>query len=195
MNQGKLDVVKQEMARVNIDISGINELKLTGMVKFNSDDHYIYYWVQKSLRRNGVVLTANKRVWNAVLECNLLNDRMILVSFQDKQFNIIVNQVYAPTTNAKETEVERFCEDLQDLLELTPKKDILFNKGGGIQSKKPRDSWSNRQVLPWSIKWSRAKANRVLSRECTDHSKCPLQTTQETNLHMDITRWLIPKSD
>ena len=77
---------------------------------------------------------------------------MILVSFQDKQFNIIVNQVYAPTTNAKETEVERFCEDLQDLLELTPKKDILFNKGGGIQSKKPRDSWSNRQVLPWSIK-------------------------------------------
>ena len=126
MNQGKLEVIKQEMTRVNIDILGIGELKWTGMGKFNSDDNYTYYCGQDSLRRNAVALILNKRVQNAVLGCNLKNSRMISVHFQDKPFNITVIQVYATTANAEEAEVERFCEDLQDLLELTPKKDVLF---------------------------------------------------------------------
>ena len=126
MNQSKLEVVKQEMARVNINILGISELKWTGMGEFNSDDHYIYYCGQESLRRNGVAIMVNKRVQNAVLGCNLKNDRMISVRFQGKPLNITVIQVYAPTSNTEETEVEQFYEDLQDLLELTPKKDVLF---------------------------------------------------------------------
>ena len=126
MNQGKLDMVKQEMIRVNINILGISELKWTGKDQFNSEDHYIYYCGQEFLIRNGVVLIVNKRVWKAVLGCNLKNDRMISVSFQGKPFNFTVIQVYAPTTNAKEAKVEQFYEDLQHLLELTPKKDVLF---------------------------------------------------------------------
>ena len=122
MNQGKLEVVKQEMARVNVDILGIDELKWTGMGEFNSDDHYIYYCGQESLRRNGVAIIVNKRVQNAVLVCNLKNDRMISVHFQGKPFNITVTQVYALTSNAEEDVVEWFYEDLQHLLELTPKK-------------------------------------------------------------------------
>ena len=122
MNQGKLEVVKQEMARVNIDILGINELRRTRMGEFNSDDHYIYYCGQEYLRRNGVAITVNKRVRNAVLGCNLKNDRIISVHFQGKPFNITIIQLYAPTSNAEEAEVEQFYEDLQDLLELTPKK-------------------------------------------------------------------------
>jgi len=97
-----LEVVKQEMAKVNVDILGINELKWTGMGEFNSDDHYIYYCGQQSLRRNGVAIMVNKRVRNAVLGCNFKNDRMISVCFQGKQFNITVNQVYAPTSNTEE---------------------------------------------------------------------------------------------
>ena len=105
MNQGKLKVVKQEMASVNVDILGISELKWTGMAEFNSDDHYIYYYGQESLRRNGVAIMVNKKVWNAVRGCNLKNDRMISVRLQSKPFNITVIQVYAPTSNAEETEV------------------------------------------------------------------------------------------
>ena len=101
-------------------------LKWTGMGEFNSDDHYIYYCGQESLRRNGVAIMVNKRVQNVVLGCNLKNDRMIFVRFQGKPFNITVIQVYAPTSNTEEAEIERFYEDLQDLLELTPKKDVLF---------------------------------------------------------------------
>ena len=112
MNQGKLEVVKQEMARVNIDILGIRELIWTGMGEFNSDDHYIYYCGQESLRRNGVALIVNKRVRNAVLGCNLKNDRMISIRFKGKPFSITVIQVYAPTINPKEAEAERFHEDL-----------------------------------------------------------------------------------
>ena len=126
MNQGKLKVVKQAITRLNIDILGISELKRTGMGEFNSDDHYIYYCRQESLRRNGVAIIVNKRVQNAVLECNLKNDTMISVCFQGKPFNITVIQVYASTSNAEEAEVERLYEDLQDLIELTPKKDVLF---------------------------------------------------------------------
>ena len=126
MNQGRLEVVKQEVARVNVDILGISKLKWTGMGEFNSDDHYIYYCRQESLRRNGVAIIVSERVRNAVLGCNLKNDRMISVRFQGKPFSIMVIQIYVPTSNTKEAEVERFCEDLQDLLELTPKKDVLF---------------------------------------------------------------------
>ena len=110
ISQGKLEVVKQEMARVNVDTLGIIELKWTGMGEFNSDDHYIYYCGQESLRRNGVAIMVNKRVQNAVLGCNLKNDRMISVRFQGKSFNITAIQVYAPTSNAEEAEVERFYE-------------------------------------------------------------------------------------
>jgi len=126
MNQGKLEVVKQEMARVNVNILGISELKWTGMGEFKLDDHCIYYCGQESLRRNGVTIIVNKRVQNAELGCNLKNERRISVHFQGKPFNTTIIQVYAPTSNAEEAEVERFDEDLQDLLELTPKKDVLF---------------------------------------------------------------------
>ena len=112
MNQGKLEVVKQEMARMNVNILGISQLKWTGMGEFNSDDHYIYYCEQESLRRNGEAIMVNKRVHNAVLGCNLKNDRMISVCFQGKPFNITVIQVYAPASNAEEAEVEQFYEDL-----------------------------------------------------------------------------------
>ena len=114
------------MARVNVDIVGISKLKWTGMGEFNSDDHYIYYWGQESLRRNGVAIMVNKRVWNAVIGCNLKNDRMNSVRFQGKPFNITVIQVYVPTSNVKEADTEQFYEDLWGLLELTPKKDVLF---------------------------------------------------------------------
>ena len=105
MNQGKLEVVKQEMARVNVNILGISKLKWTGMGKFNSDDHYIYYCGQESPRRNGVAIMVNRRVRNAVLGCSLKKDRMISVHFQGKPFNIIVIHVYAPSSNAEEAEV------------------------------------------------------------------------------------------
>ena len=126
MNQCKLEVVKQEMARVDVDILVISELKWSGMSEFNSDDDYMYYCGQESLRRNGVAIMVNKRVQNAVVGCNLKNDRMISVHFQGKPFNITVILVYAPTSNTDEAEVEWFYVDLQDLLELTPKKDVLF---------------------------------------------------------------------
>ena len=126
MNQGKLEVVQQEMARVNVNILGISELRWIAMGEFNSDDHYIYYCGQESLRRNGVAIRVNRRVWNAVLGCNLKSNRMISVHFQGKSFNIIVIQVYATTSNTEEAQVEWFYEDLQELLELTPKKDVHF---------------------------------------------------------------------
>ena len=138
----------------------------------------------------------NNRVWNAGLGCNLKNDRMISVHFQGKPFNITVIQVYAPSRNTEEAEVERFYEDLQDLLELTPKKRCPFhNKGLECKSRKSRNIWGNRKIWPWNTEWSRAKANRVLPRKHTCHSKHPLPTTQEKTLHMDITRWSTPKSD
>ena len=112
MNQGKLEVVKQEMASVNIDIVGISKIRWTGMGEFNSDDHHIYHSGQESLRRNGVAIIVNKRVRNAVLGCNLKNNRMISVRFQGKPFNITLIQVYTSNSNAQEAEVEWFYEDL-----------------------------------------------------------------------------------
>ena len=129
MNQGKLEVIKQEMARVNVDILGISELKWTGTGDFNSDNHYIYYCEQESLRRNGVAIMVNKRVQNAVIGCNLKNDRMNSDRFKSKPLNIMVIQAYAPNGNTKEAQVEWFYEELQDLLELTPKKDVIFTIG------------------------------------------------------------------
>ena len=118
-------MVKQGMATVNIDILGISELKWTGVVEFNSNDDYIYYCLQESLRRNGVALIVNKRVQNAVLGCNVKNNRMISVHFQGKPLNITVIQIYAPNSDAEEDEVHWFYEDLHKLLELTPKNDAL----------------------------------------------------------------------
>ena len=122
------------------------------MGEFNSDDHYIYYCGQESLRRNGVAIMVNKRVQNEILGCNLKNDRMISVRFQGKPFNITVIQVYAPTNNAEEAEVERFYEDLQDLLELTPpqKRCPFHYRGLECKSRKSRNTWSNRQSWPWN---------------------------------------------
>ena len=126
INQGKLEVVKQEIARVNTDILGISEIKWTRMGKFHSDDHYINYCVQESLRRNGAALIVKKTVWNAVPGCSLKNDRMISVHLQGKPFNVTVIQVHAPLNNTEEAEVEWFYEEVQELLELTSPKDVLF---------------------------------------------------------------------
>ena len=138
----------------------------------------------------------NKRFRNAVLGCNLKNDRMISVHFQGKPFNITVIQAYAPTSNTEEAEPEWFYEDLQDLLELTPQKRCPFHyRGLECKGRKSKNTWSNGQIWLCSMEWSRAKANRVLPRERTGHSKHPLPTTQEKTLHMDITRGSTPKSD
>ena len=153
------------MAKVNIDILGISELKWTGMGEFNSDDHYIYYCEQESLKRNGVAIIVNRRVQNAVLGCNLKNDRFCnlkICSFLSKPFNIMVIQVYAPTSNAEEAEVEQFYEDLEDLLELIPKNDVLFIIGDwnakvgsqetpGVRGKFVLEAQNER--LPWWLRW------------------------------------------
>ena len=138
---------------MHVDILGIGELRWTRMGEFNSDDHYVYYCGQESLRRNGVAIMINKRVQNAVLGCNLKNDRMICVRFQGKPFNITVIQVCAPTNNAKEAEVEHLYEDLQDLLELTPKKDVLFIIGDWNAKVGSQETPGvNRQIWPWNTK-------------------------------------------
>ena len=196
MNQGKLEVVKQEMARVNVDILEISELKWTGMGEFNSDDHYIYYCRQESVRRNGVAIMVNKRVQNAGLGCNLKNDRMISVCFQGKPFSITVIQIYAPTSNTEEAKVERFYEDLQDPLELTQPKDVLFIIGDW--NAKAGSQETPRVAGKFGLGMRNEAGQRliiVLPRKCTGHSKHPLPTTQEKTLHMNITRWSTPKSD
>ena len=146
------------MARVNVKILGISELKWTGMGEFNSDDHYINYCGQESIIRNGVSIIVNKRVWNEVLGCSLKNDRMISAHFQGKPFSITVIQVYTPTSSAEEAEVEWFYEDLQDFLEITPKKECPFHhRGLECKSRKSRNTWSNRQIWAWSTEWSRPR--------------------------------------
>ena len=166
------------------------------MGEFKSDDHYIYYCGQEPLRRNGVDIIVNKRVRDAVLGCNLKNDRMISVRFQGKPFNITVIQVYAPTNNAEEAEGEWFYEDLQDLLELTSKKDILFIMGYWKAKVGSQERYGVTGKLGLGIQNEAGqRLIRVLPRKCTGHSKHPLPTTQEKTLHMDITRWSTPKSD
>ena len=165
------------------------------MGEFNSDDHYIYYYGRESLRRHGVAIMVNRRVRNAVLGCNLKNNRMISVCFQGEPFHITVIQVYALTSNAEEAEVEWFYEDLQDLLELTPKNDVLFIIGdwnAKVGSQETPGVAGKFGLGMWNEAGQRL---RVLPRKFTGHSKHPLPTTQEKTLHMDITRWSTPKSD
>ena len=193
MNQGKLEVVKQEMARVNIDILAISELTWTRMGEFHSDDHYIYFCEQESLRRNGVAIIVNKSP-----KCNLKNDRMISVRFQGKPFSIMVIQVYAPTSNAEEAEVEQFYEDLQDLLELTPKKDVLFiigdwNAKVGSQSLLPGvtgkfDLEVQNEAGQRQIEFYQENALVIANTLFQQHKR-------RLTPHMDITRWSTPKSD
>ena len=190
-----MEVVKQEMARVNVNILGISELKWTGMGEFNSDDHYIYYCGRESLRRKGVAIMVNRRVRNAVLVCNFKNDRMISVHLQGKPFNITVIQVYAPTSNAEEAEVEQFYEDLQDLLELTPKKDVLFIIG----------DWNAKvgsQEIPGVTgKFGLGMGNEAgqrLIEFCQENALVIANTLfqqHKERLHIGITRWSTLKSD
>ena len=175
------------MARVNVDISGISDLKWTGMGEFSSDDHYIYYYGQESLRRNGVARLFNKRVQNAVLGCNLKNDRMISVHSQGQPFSITVIQVYIPTTNVEEAEIEQFYEDLQDLLELTPQKDVIFIIGDWNAKIGSQEIPGVTGKFGLGVQNEAGQRLIVLPRQCTVHSKHPLSPTQETTLHMDIT--------
>ena len=180
---------------MNINVLGISELKWTGMDEFNSDDHYIYYCGQEFLRRNGVAIMVNKRVRNAVLGCILKNDRMISVCFQGKPFNITIIQVYASTSNAEEAEVEQFYEDLQDLLELTPKKDVLFIIGD--QNTKVGSQETPGVTGKFGLQM-RNEAGQRLIEFCQENALVIANTLfQQHNrrLHMDITRWSTPKSD
>ena len=155
MNQGKLKVVKQEMASVNIDILGISELKWTGMGEFNSDNHYIYYCGQEFLRRYGVAFIVNERVQNEALGCHLKNNRMISVHFQGKPFNITGIQIYAPNSNAEEAEVEQFYKDHIPFITNIQKRCPFHYRGLECKSRNSRDTWSNRQIWPWNTKRSR----------------------------------------
>ena len=161
---------------MNIDILGTSELKLAGIGEFNSDDHYIYYCGQESLRRNGVALIVNKSP-NAVLGCTLKNKRMISVHFQGKPFSITVVQVCVPTSNAEEAEVEQFYEDLQDLLELTPKIDVLFIIGDWNAKVESQEISGITSKFGLEVQTEAGQSNRVLPRERTGHSKHPLPTT------------------
>ena len=195
MNQGKLEVVKQEMARVNVNILGISELKWIGMGEFNSDDHYIYYCGQEPLRRNGVAIIVNKRVQNAVLGCNLKNNRMISVHFQGKPFNIMVIQAYAPTSNIGEVEVERFYKDLQDVLELTPRKDVLFITGDWNAKVGSQETPGVTGKFGLGVQ---NEAGQRLIEFCQENIlviAITLFQQHKRRLYMDLTRWLIPKSD
>ena len=171
------------MTRVNIDILGISELKWTRMGEFNSDDHYIYYCGQESLRRNGIAITVNKRVWNAdaiskTIEWSLFSSK---ANHSISAIRCWIWMVLWRPTRPSRTNTQEWCPFLYRGLE--------------CKSRTSKDTWSDRQIWPWSTEWSRAKANRFLPRECTGHSKHPLPTTQEKTLHMDITRWATPKSD
>ena len=152
--------------------------KWTGMGEFNSNDYYIYYCGQESVWRNGVAVIVKKRVWNAVPGCNLRNDRMISIHFQGKPFNIMVIQVYPPTSNTEWSWSRTVLwRPIRPSGTNTQKRCLFHHRGLECKSGKSRDTWSNRQIWPWSTKRSRAKANRVLPREHTGHSKHPLATT------------------
>ena len=159
-NQGKLEVVKQEVARVHVNMLGVSKLKWIGMGEFNSDDHYFYYCGQESLRRNGVAIIVNERVQSAVLGCNLKNNRMISVHFQGKTFNITVIQVYTLTSwkSWSSTVLWRLTRPSRTNIQ---KRCPFHFRGLVCKSRKSRYTWSNGQIWPWSIEWCRAKANRV----------------------------------
>ena len=180
---------------MKIDILGIRKLKWTGMGEFNSDDHYVYYCGQESLRRNGVSIIVNKTVQIAVLGCNLKNDRMISVCFQGKSVNITVIQVYALSSKAEEPEVEWYYEDLQDLLELTPPKDVHFIMGdwnAKVGSQETPGVTGKFGLGVWNEAWQR------LIEFCQENTLVIANTLFQQHkriLHMDITRWSTPKSD
>ena len=176
--QGKLEVVKQEKARVNINILGISELKWTGMGEFNSDAHYIYYSGQESLRRNGVAIIVNKRAWNAVLGCNLKKWQNDLCSFPRQTIQYHGDPSLCPTSNVEEAEVEWFYEDLQDLLELTPKKDVRFIIGDWNAKVGSQETPGVTGKFGLGVQNEAEQRLRVLSRKFTGHSKHPLPTTQ-----------------
>ena len=162
MNQGKLEVVKQEMARGNVDILGISKLQWTGMGEFNSDDHYIYYCGQESLRRNGVAIIVDKRVWNAVLGCNLQNNRMISVHFQGKPFIYHSNtSLYPNQLHWRSWSWMVLWRPTRPFRTNTQKRCPFHCRGLECKSRKSRNTWSNRQIWPWNMEWSRAKANRL----------------------------------
>ena len=165
------------------------------MGEFNSDDHYIYYCGQESLRGNGVAIMVNKRVRNAVLGCNLKNNRMIcLFPRQTTQFHS--NPSLCPNQQCwRSWNWTVLWRPTRPFWTNTPKRCPFHYRGLECKSRKSRNTWSNRQIWPWNTEWSRAKANSVLPRERTGHSKCLLPRTQEKTLHMDITRWLTAKSD
>ena len=178
---------------MNIDILGVSRLKWTGTGEFNSDDHYIYYYGQESLRRNGVSIIVNKRVQNAILGCNLKNNRMVSVHFQGKLFNIIGIQVYIPTSNAEE--VEWFYEDLEDLQELTPQKRCPFHyKGLECKSRESRNTWKTGK---FGLEVQNEAGQRLIEfcQENTLVIAKPSPTTQGKTLQVEMTRWSIPKSD
>ena len=180
---------------MNIDFLGISELRWTVMGEFSSDDYYIYYCWQESLRRNGVAIIVNKRVRNAVLGCNLKNDRMISVCFQGKPFNIMAIQVYALTSNAEEAEVEQFYEDLQDLLELMPPKDVFFTIGDWNPKVGSPETPGVTGKLGLGV-WN--EAGKRLIEFCQENALVIANTLfqqHKRRLHMDITRWSTPKSD
>ena len=166
------------------------------MDEFNSYNHYIYYCRQESLRRNGVAFIVNRRVQNAVLGCNLKNDRMISVHFQGKPFNITVIQVHALTNNAEEAEVEWLYEDLQELLELTPKKDVLFIIGDWNAKVGSQETPGVTGKFGLGVQ---NEAGKRLTEPCQENAlviaNTLFQQQQEKTLHMDITRWSIPNSD
>ena len=165
------------------------------MGEFNSDDHYIYYCGQESLRRNGVAIMVNKRVRNAGLGCNLKNERMISVRFKGKPFNIMVIQAYAPTSNAKEAEVEWFYEDLQNLLELTLQKDVLFIIGDWNAKVGSQETPGVTGKFGLGVQ---NEAVQRLTEICQENALVIANTLfqqHKRRLHMDITRWSIPKSD
>ena len=195
MNQGKLEVVKQEMARVNVDMLGISELKWTGMGEFNSDDHYIYYCGQESLRRNGVAIMVNQRVRNAVLGCNLKNDRIISIRFQGKPFNITVIQVYVPNSNAEEAKVEQFYEDVQDLLELTPQKAVLFIIGDWNAKVGSQETTGVTGKFGLGVQNEAGQRLIEFGQENALIIENTLFQQREKTPNMDITRWSTLKSD
>ena len=188
VNQGKLDMVKQEMARLNINILGISELKWTGMVKFNSDDHYTYYCGQEPLRRNGVALIVRKSLKCSTWEQSQ-KQQNDLSWFPRQTIQHHTNPSLCPNHWCRRRWSSSVLWRLTRPSRTNTKKRCPFHhRALECKSRKSRNTWNNRQVWPWSTKWSRAKANRILSRECTGHSKFPFPTTQETALHMDITR-------
>ena len=198
MNQCKLEVSNRRWQKVNIDISGISEVKWTGMSDFNSDDHYTYYCAQESLRRNGVALIVKKRIRNAELGCNLKKQQNDLCSFprQTIQYQSNPSQVYAPTTNAKEGEVEWIYDDLQDLLELTPKTDFLFIIGDWNAKEGSQDIPRVTDKFSLGVQ---KEAGQRLTEFCHENTLVIANTHFKKHKRQlctpDITRWSIVKSD